>query len=513
MSNDFNKVLEGFWNSDIRLAKKVSEREFMTCDFRFIHKYIHVFKPNRFGFLLKENPIEVRDRLRELFDMSKKHSFDPKNLEVLGQITRKKDIPPEKRILMMKILEGLASRSDDAEIWKRAIYEMSVPLYTKNRGQREKLEEIAVRCLQNIQSIEIEEKRRACEECLYATGFFRPPETRAGIAFESICGAVFDCSEKTLRLIGREIKAADQPVVLAALTAFYLQNGGNGSSIFFQKLTDAAKNLPGGIPSITDIIVKGRFTNNEVYSQIVRGMSLILDCRQGPHPWFLPKPNDDGLFIPTFATYGIQRSAFDFCGRFPSPGSLLAVVDGVSKLVVPHIDGVGEGGPRGSFSVVKALPDISDSMRRNLLMAAIQPFEANVLTGLLFADPKPIPLNEVDYSKLIKFSIILERMVTTSGMLGRDDKALRVISSRALAKCLLEGTEGMEPIHAAWTVEKNLELALNLGANALGFPRNEMPNVERVLYAAKLFGEKDATPKCRSKRTPKQLNPKRKTNK
>jgi hypothetical protein len=433
--------------------------------------------------------------LREAVDATQSDGFTADELGPLKAELDRKGTPAPKQLVFCRLLEEIAVRSEDENVWREAMNILAGPLYEKGVSGTAgtALETICISCLSGIRSrCSDQGKAQMYSEIMSGA-------SKVNLFMEAVCGSLFTKLNRE-----REQRAAialagmDDPIVLAALVAHSLRSSqalpgmrnsvdlslpwmmdGPGLlacelapdtalGVVLDQLARSGAAMQKGGGSMLMALAQGdpcAPVDTEVYHTVVSGFRHILSPKPLPHPWFLGYRERNGFPIPKFDPRGIQVASFLSLASMPSPVALDAAVLGITQLVVPHIRGVGPNGVEVQEPSVRQAMGLVKYTLQELLSRnpAVQPFQAENAMRLLFAHPEYLPLEQADRMALLGMSPLFCRIAMASSYIGAEHSPVSQIASECLRIVL-----ACEPQGGQAAVQRRVETFMGLQSEMFG---------------------------------------------
>lgn len=381
-------------------------------------------------------------------------------------------------LLFYKMLEEISIRSESEPVWREAMAILAAPLY------RERTEGL---CGTDSESICAASLRNIAFQCTHMKKAFAAEalggSDKIEFASEIFCGTLFTPDLRRELRSAADVSSMESDVILAALAAYCFTRK-HPAPVAFEALARLGGNIdPDEGREHALAISRGDEylpTSGAVHGRMVNGFSEILRTKPLPHPWFLPVLPANGIPIPQLDPDGLQMQAFRTLAMMRSEASLQAAIDGTSHLLVPHMTGIGPDGVTAQPTVRRAIRPVAQAVG-NLIhkTGVLQPFQAELFTGIVFAYPKLIPLQSVDNGQLLGISPLLLRIPLVSQRLGTDNMPIAIITGAAFIRGLLSGDSDETREGESGKISRNIGTALELHEQVFG--KSSSPGHEMTL--------------------------------
>lgn len=381
-------------------------------------------------------------------------------------------------LLFYKMLEEIAIRSESEPVWREAMAMLAMPLY------REKTEGL---CGTDSESICASSLRNIAFQCTHMKKAFATEmlggADKIDFASEIFSGSMFTPDLRREIRSAADVSVMDNDIALAALVAYCFTRKHPAPAAFEALARIGSRiDLEDGREHALSISRGDEYipTSGPTHDRIVNGFAEILRTKPLPHPWFLPVIPKCGVPVPQLDLDGLQMQAFRTLAMMRSEASLMAAVDGTSNLVIPHIQGFGPEGVNAQPTVRRAVRPVAQAIGSLITKTGtLQPFQAELFTGILFAYPKRIPLDSVGNGQLLGISPLLLRIPLISHRLGTQDAPIAVISGAAFIRGLLAGESEDSREDESRKISRNIGTALELHGQVFG--KTSVPDRDMAL--------------------------------
>jgi hypothetical protein len=399
-------------------------------------------------------------------------------------------------LLYFKMLEEMSLNFEKESSWRVVMMEIAKPLIPGITMVKyhESSEKIATLCLERI--IIVEKRKQT------------PSQEKIKLAGQILGEALFHYSDPhacamAVDALARENKEASIAPLLA-LSAFLRRHEAHPNARMLLEMNFSGFHpLLYGDNASLPLLSRG-ITPPRVWvvEEVCRHMNGLFDPTNvvTPHPLFLAT---DGYPLPRLPKEGLHENAFRALGAINASEAFVAMIDGVTDLVLPHMDG--ERTPR---QIKTAIPTIAESLTESGKRLGVPGAEEFVRLFLSHPEPKKlIDLPEGKLSEVVPFAAhILLRGTLFVGGMGEKRRSRIMAENILLADMALEGgsTENLSLERVAGRLlERHSEVFNGHGVEDLRDPNNFREALKAFARKTVLSGSSlHALPE----RTPKPLN-------
>jgi hypothetical protein len=368
-----------------------------------------------------------------------------------------------KLLLYFKMLEEIVLNSKDEATWRPVMMELAKPIVPGLSMVPYHIEasKIATLCLERILVVENRAET--------------PDKAKLGLATEILSAALFhytDSRNCALAVDALAIHSRESSIApFLALSSLMRRNTTpTDARLFLDGHLPLMHHLFFGDDTSLALIARGMTPERKwVVEEVCRHMQRLFDTSSivTPHPLFTAT---GGYPLPRLPRDGLHQHALFALGEITSPAAFVAMVDGISRLLLPHIGD--QDTPR---QIKESIPPIAESLvesGRRLSVPGIDRFAMTFLTHP--KPPKPMKLSRAAVEELVPFAT---RLVLTGSYLadkpGRTPRALRVAEAVLAAQMHLEGrTRELSPeALAKMLLERHTQVFNGLGAAELAAPQ------------------------------------------
>jgi len=340
-----------------------------------------------------------------------------------------------KAVLYFKILEEIAIKSDEDDIWKPAMSEIGNEIIEESmlQGSDNWRAILAAECIRRVYEHCDGEKSR------YALNIVLAQKCR--LATDIFAEALFRRYPGNERAVGLTLASfAQEDILLAALFARSNLTF-NKSQAFLERLHEqAVKADPGNRERTLAFLRKrdGEYEGSPIVRHLLGGISRIFDINgvTPPYPGYKETTNRYGLPVARFDDMSMHRAAFLSLPRIGGARALALMAQGIGQLIIPNIVLTAHG-YRAEPDMMSSLPEISRALVELSCGNGIRSGNSDLLSSLVLGYPDAVNPLEQRHGSLIAISPVLMKVVMEAEWAGAGEAPLSLCASQAILQGLM----------------------------------------------------------------------------